>query len=55
MTDLPDPKSKYGIQKASLSLIPLAALEAAAGAHQMMIYLTQNAGLVRVSMCVKPG
>jgi hypothetical protein len=35
MTDLPDPKSKYGIQKASLSLIPLAALEAAAGAHQL--------------------
>ena len=35
MTDLPDPKSKYGSQKASLSLIPLAALEAAAGAHQL--------------------
>ena len=35
MTDLPDPKSKYGIQKASMSLIPLAALEAAAGAHTL--------------------
>jgi hypothetical protein len=37
MTDLPDtnPKSKFGVQKPALGLIPLAALEAAAGAHQL--------------------
>ena len=37
MSDLPDnnPKTIYGIQKPSLGLIPLAALEAAAGAHQL--------------------
>ena len=37
MTDLPDgnPKSKHGVLKPSLSLIPLVALEAAAGAHQL--------------------
>lgn len=36
-TDLPDdnPKTIYGIQKPSLGLVPLAALEAAAGAHQL--------------------
>jgi hypothetical protein len=36
-TDLPDdnPKTIYGIQKPSLGLIPLAALEAAAGAHRL--------------------
>lgn len=37
MSDLPDtnPKTIYGAQKPSLGLIPLAALEAAAGAHQL--------------------
>ena len=37
MTNLPDgnPKSKRGVLKPSLSLIPLTALEAAAGAHQL--------------------
>tara|TARA_R110000787_G_scaffold41507_2_gene102526 strand:+ start:686 stop:1051 length:366 start_codon:yes stop_codon:yes gene_type:complete len=37
MTNLPDgnPKTVYGVQKPSLSLIPLVALEAAAGAHQL--------------------
>ena len=37
MTAPPDtnPKTKFGIVKPSLGLIPLAALEAAAGAHQL--------------------
>jgi hypothetical protein len=37
MTDLPDtnPKTIYGEKKSPLGLIPLAALEAAAGAHQL--------------------
>lgn len=37
MLDLPDgnPKTQYGIKKPSLGLIPKAALEAAAAAHQL--------------------
>jgi len=37
MTDLPDsnPKTKYGITKPALGLIPLAALQAASGAHAL--------------------
>lgn len=37
MTNLPDgnPKTVHGLQKPSLCLIPLVALEAAAGAHQL--------------------